>query len=180
MTVTTRLTLEQFLDIPEQKPALEFDADGTIHEKMSANIPHSELQVHLGHLLLNWIEADPQRRRGHVYSELRTNVAGASKLPDVAFYRRRPRESDRNHALNVADVSIEILSPRDDLDQQRAKCQWYVDQGGQVAVLVDPVRRSITRFDRLGQSELASAADTLALLPDLELSLAEIFSVLDD
>jgi Uma2 family endonuclease len=180
MTVTTRLTLEQFLEIPEQKPALEFDADGTIHEKMSPNIPHSALQVHIGRLLLNWIDLDPPRRRGYVYSELRTNVAGASKLPDVAFYRRRPIESDRQHALNVADVSVEILSPRDDLDQQRAKCQWYVDQGGQVAVLINPSRRSITRFDRLGQVRLSASSDTLVLLPGLELSLAEIFSVLDD
>ena len=89
MTVTTRLTLEQFLEIPEQKPALEFDADGTIHEKMSPNIPHSALQAHIARLLLNWVDVDPPRRRGYVYTELRTNVAGASKLPDAGSVSSR-------------------------------------------------------------------------------------------
>jgi Uma2 family endonuclease len=178
--VTTRLTLKQFLEIPEQKPALEFDADGTIHEKMSPNTEHSALQARVAHLLLSWVDVDPAQRRGYVYTELRTNVAGASKLPDVAFYRRRARASRRKHALDIADVSIEILSPRDDPDEQQAKCQWYIDQGGQVAVLIDPVGRSVTRFDRLGQLELSSGSDTLVLLPELELSLAQLFSVLDD
>jgi len=180
MTTTTRLSLDQFLEIPEQKPALEFDPDGTIHEKMSPNTQHSALQAHLAHLLLKWIEVDPARRRGYVYTELRTNVAGASKLPDVAFYRRRPRESDRMHALELADLAVEILSPRDDPDQQRAKCQWYVDNGSQTAMLIDPRQRSVTLSDSTGQVRVFSRAGALALLPGLDLALEDLFSVLDD
>ena len=179
MTTSTRLTLDQFLDLPEQKPALEFDADGTIHEKMSPNTDHSALQIQIGYLLLTWINGDPALRRGYVYSELRTNVAGASKLPDVAFYRRRPRESERKHALEVADVAIEILSPRDDLDEQHAKCKWYLQHGAQVALLIDPPRRAVTRFVAGRQPELIAEPGTVLLLPGLELALAEIFSVLD-
>ena len=179
MTATARLTLDQFLELPEQKPALEFDADGTIHPKMAPNTDHAALQAYLARLLLNWIDGDPPRRRGYVYTELRTNVAGASKLPDVAFYRQRPRESARKHALTVADVAIEILSPRDDVDEQRAKCEWYLDQGAQVALLVDPVQRSVERFDASGHVEVYAEASRLRLLPGLELALADVFSVLD-
>jgi len=179
MTTTTRLTLDQFLELPEQKPALEFDADGTIHEKLSPNTDHSALQAHIGRLLLNWIDGDPARRRGYVFSELRTNVAGASKLPDVAFYRRRPRASERKHALNVADVAIEILSPRDDLDEQHDKCMWYLQHGAQVALLVDPPRRSVTRFVAGQAPELITEPGIVVLLPGLELALAEVFSVLE-
>jgi Uma2 family endonuclease len=178
-TTTTRLTLDQFLELPEQEPALEFDADGRIHEKMSPNTEHGALQAHIGHLLLTWVDVDPPRRRGYVYTELRINVAGASRLPDVAFYRRKPRESKRKHALEVADLSIEILSPRDDLDEQRAKCQWYLDQGGKVAILVDPVERSVTRFEPSGQREVFSGPEPLELLPELTLSLGDVFAVLD-
>ena len=121
MTTTTRLTLKQFLEIPEQKPGLEFDADGSIHQKMSPNWDHGALQSHLAYLLWAWLYADAERRRGYVQTEFRTNVAGASKLPDVAFYRRRPRQSKRKHALEIANVSIEILSPADDPNCHSAK-----------------------------------------------------------
>jgi len=179
MTTTARLTLDQFLEIPEQEPALEFDADGTIHEKMSPNTEHAALQAHLAHLLLNWVDVDPPRRRGYVYTELRTNLAGASKLPDVAFYRHRPRASARKHALEVADLAIEILSPRDDLEEQRAKCQWYLDNGAQMAMLVDPGQRAVTLFESVGQLEVVSSPGTLVLLPGLELALDALFSVVD-
>src|SRR5438477_7649301 len=154
MATSARLSLDQFLEIPEQEPALEFDSDGTIHEKMSPNTEHAALQAHLAHLLLNWIDVGPARRMGYVYTELRTNVAGASKLPDVAFYRHRPHESARKHALEVADLAIEILSPRDDLEEQRAKCQWYLDHGAQIAMLVDPGERSVTLFGSTGQHDV--------------------------
>jgi Uma2 family endonuclease len=179
MATTARLTLAQFLEIPEQAPALEFDSDGTIHEKISPDTEHAALQAHLAYLLLSWIDVDPPRRRGYVYTELRTNVAGASKLPDVAFYRRRPEESQRKHALEVADLAIEILSPRDDLEEQRAKCQWYLDHGAQAALPVDPGQRSVTLFEPAGQVEAFSSPATLELLPGLELAIDDIFSVLD-
>ena len=179
MTTTARLTLDQFLQIPEQEPALEFDADGTIHEKMAPTTDHAALQAHIACLVLNWIDDDLLRRGGYVYTELRTNVGGASKLPDVAFYRQRPPESARKHALNVADVATEILSPRDDVDEQRAKCEWYVQHGAQVAVLVDPAQRAATRFDPSGHIEVVSEPGALVLLPGLELALADVFSVLE-
>ena len=161
MTTTARLTLDQFLQLPEQEPALEFDSDGTIHEKLSPTTEHGALQAHLARLLLNWIDVDPVRRRGYVYTELRTNVAGASKLPDVALYRHRPRESARKHALEVADLAIEMLSPRDDLDDQRARCQWYLDHGARVAMLVDPGQRSVTRCEPAGRTEVFSSPGTV-------------------
>jgi Uma2 family endonuclease len=179
MSSTARLTLKQFLEIPEQKPALEFDACGTIHEKMSPNWDHGTLQSYLAYLLWSWLRADPERRQGYVQTELRTNVAGASRLPDVAFYRRRPRESKRKHALEIADVSIEILSPRDDLEEQQAKCEWYIQNGGEVAVLIDPVHRTATRFTRDSDAQVLSEPGQLVLLPGLELALRDIFSVLD-
>ncbi len=39
MTVATRLTLKQFLELPEQKPALEFDADGKAVEAKTEAAP---------------------------------------------------------------------------------------------------------------------------------------------
>jgi Uma2 family endonuclease len=64
------------------------------------------------------------------------------------------------------------------MDEQLAKCQWYVDHGTQVALLVDPGQRSATVVAS-GSREVLSSPGTLVLLPGLELALDDIFSVLD-
>jgi Uma2 family endonuclease len=47
-----------------------------------------------------------------------------------------------------------------------------------VAVLVDPRRRTVTRFDSTGLTEIDSEKGMLVLLPGLELAVADVFSVL--
>ena len=181
-TAARAISPDAFLRLPEQKPALELNPDGTISAKMSPNTDHAALQMHIGRLLLNHLDA--VRQPGYVYSELRTNLAGASRLPDVAFYRQRPRTSTRKHALVAADLSIEILSPRDDVDEQRAKCRWYLEQGGQFALLVDPAtpRRCVELFGpdaAHGQFYDATRLPLEQLLPGLNLTPDAIFAILD-
>jgi hypothetical protein len=50
-------------------------------------------------------------------------------------------------------VAVQILSPREDVEDLRAKCQWYVEHGAQVAMLVDPGERSVTLFQSVGHVE---------------------------
>jgi len=45
------MTLEEFLALPEEKPALEFEPDGTIVQKMSPKGKHSTLQGALVELI---------------------------------------------------------------------------------------------------------------------------------
>jgi Uma2 family endonuclease len=61
------LTLEQFLKLPEAKPALEY-IDGMVVQKASPKRTQSSLQVDLGSAIRAF--ARP-RRLGRVYSELR-------------------------------------------------------------------------------------------------------------
>ncbi len=87
MTTTAARAIrpDAFLRLPEQEPALELNPDGTISAKISPNTDHAALQPHIAYLLLRHLEATGQQ--GYVYTEPRTNLAGASRLPDVAFYR---------------------------------------------------------------------------------------------
>src|SRR5437763_6484124 len=123
--VQTDLTLAEFLALePDtyEPPYLEYEGEGLVRRKMSPNPQHSELQLYLAHLLLNFGAQSGQRL--HVYTELRTTTGGRSRLPDVAVYvDRRPRESQRRQAIDVADVSIEILSPDESRLPLRAKCR---------------------------------------------------------
>lgn len=79
-TASRAINLDEFLRLPEQKPALELNPDGTISAKMSPNTDHAALQMHIGRLLLNHLDAVHQP--GYVYSEL---LPGLELTPDAIF-----------------------------------------------------------------------------------------------
>jgi Uma2 family endonuclease len=78
MAITTDWTLEQFLRLPETKPALEFEC-GRITQKVTPTTEHALLQVRIARLF-----DDLQLARA--FTELRTVLPTASKVPDVAFF----------------------------------------------------------------------------------------------
>src|SRR5262249_3987628 len=78
MAIETNWTLEQFLRLPETKPALEFEC-GRITQKMSPSTDHAALQKRLL-TLFDGLGV------GEAFPELRTVLLQASKVPDVAFF----------------------------------------------------------------------------------------------
>src|SRR5262249_23247451 len=78
-----KLTLEQFLELPDEKPALEYD-HGTVTQKVAPRPRHSRLQTKLA----EWFNrfAEP-RQVALAFVELRTTYAGSSFVPDVSVYR---------------------------------------------------------------------------------------------
>jgi Uma2 family endonuclease len=63
---TDSITLEQFLQLPELKPALEF-IGGRIIQKMPPKLPHSVIQ---GELLMALNAFARPRKLGRAYPEL--------------------------------------------------------------------------------------------------------------
>jgi Uma2 family endonuclease len=136
------LTLEQFLDLPEATPALEYDppCDGqgaTVRQKMSPTAGHSAIQTAFV-ILLDRLEAQGLLVR----TELRV-VRRSAKVPDVCVYAQAALEGAAllrgRYPTTAPQLAIEIRSPDDDLEEQVAKCRFYVDEWGcPVALLVDP------------------------------------------
>ena len=137
-----KLTLEQFLDLPEATPALEYDppCDGhgaTVRQKMSPTEGHSALQVAFVTLLR------PLRPRGlRVRTELRV-VRRSAKVPDVSVYRLEELAPGGllrgRYPTTPPQIAIEIRSPDDELDEQMDKCRFYVEEWGcPLALLADP------------------------------------------
>jgi Uma2 family endonuclease len=181
MTTPRAFTLADFLAIPEQQPALEFNSDGSIQQKTAPSFGHAELQAHLAYLLRRYLEKHPDQV-GHVVSELRTTVGGASRLPDVGYYRGgRPRLGNAQDALSVADLVVEILSPSDDREQLREKCRWYLAQGASAALLLDPQAEIAEYFGPAGVWDAYLGAHSLpldAILPGLKLNAESLFAIL--
>jgi Uma2 family endonuclease len=150
---------------------------------MSPKGHHSRLQYSLAAWINQKCEID---RTACAFPELRTTFNGRSYVPDVAVYcwDRLPRDADGNLAndfLEPPDVVIEIVSPGQSVTSLTRKCIWYVENGVQVALLVDPIDRSVVAF-RPDALPLALQGDEVIelpeLLPDLRLTVSDLFQSL--
>ena len=161
MAIVTDWTLDQFLCLPETKPALEFEC-GRISQKVSPTTEHSVLQKHLVRLFDDLL-------LGQAFPELRTVLPTASKVPDVAFYVNgelplSPTRRWLRYPEWAPTVAIEIASPDQDLDELRAKCEFYVEAGSRLALLVLPDTESLEAFSRGRQTPILVRDGTLAVL----------------
>jgi Uma2 family endonuclease len=177
------MTLEEFLALPEEKPALELEPDGTVVQKMSPKGRHSRLQVRLVRLIDGFAEP---RRLGLSFSELRDVFGGAAYVPDVSVYTwaRIPRDAAGQVADNFTeppDIAIEIVSPGQSVNSLVRRSIWYVDNGVRVALVVDADDLSVLAF-RAGQSPIVSrgadAIDLTEVLPGFELTADDVFNAL--
>ena len=133
-----RITLEQFLALPETKPPLEY-LDGLVRQKVAPKLPHSRLQSKLAEGFNQFAEP---RKLAVAFTELRTSFGGRSHVPDVTVYRwaRIPVDADDNlldDCTEPPDIAIEILSPGQSAAELARQCRWYVDHGVQIALLID-------------------------------------------
>ena len=177
-----RLTLAEFLKLPEAEPALEF-ADGMVAQKVSPKGQHSALQLEVAQLFDRF--ARP-RRLACAFPELRTTFGGASRIPDVAVYRwdRIPVEDAgrvANDFLEPPDIAIEIVSPEQSANALVRRCLWYVANGVRVALLIDPADESTLSF-RPGQVPTSlrgpDRIEVGDLVPGFELTVQELFDAL--
>jgi Uma2 family endonuclease len=172
MAILTQWTLEQFLRLPETKPALEFEC-GRITQKVSPTTEHAALQVHLCRLL-------DDLSVGRAFSELRTVLSTASKVPDVAFYLTRelpvsPHGRWLRYPEWAPTIAIEIASPDQDLDEPRAKCRFYVTEGSRASLLVMPETEQVEVFTATaGARTYAGPGSIDALVRELGESAASI------
>jgi Uma2 family endonuclease len=177
-----RLTLEEFLELPEEEPALELIC-GQVVQKVSPKGPHGRIQMRLGVLIDTYAEP---RRLGLAFSETRTSFGGASPVPDVVFYRweRVPRTPEGRIADDFTtppDLAIEIISPSQRRNPLIRRCHWYVENGVRIALLIDPGRETAMLF-RPGAEPIMLAHDEQIdleeLLPGFRLTPRQLFEAL--
>jgi Uma2 family endonuclease len=176
------LTLEEFLALPEEKPALQY-FEGRITQKMAPKARHSLLQ---GALVEYFNPLGRLKRVALAFPELRTTYAGASFVPDVAVYRwaRIPVDTDGEVADEFylpPDIAIEIVSPRQSRPKLRRQCRWYVDHGVPLVLLVDPRHHTVERFEPGRPERLLRGADVIdctVIVPDARLTVDDLFACL--
>ncbi len=174
----TKLTLEEFLALPEGDVNYEF-VEGQAVPKVSPKFFHSTLQLTLGLLLRAWCKG-----KGRVGSEwailLKRKSEDWAPVPDLTYisYERLPKSWKRNEACPaVPELVIEIISPDQTMKEFEDKAKDYFDAGVSRVWVVDPESISIRVFFRDGSSQVYIDTKPIvdALLPGLELTTRQIF-----
>jgi Uma2 family endonuclease len=177
-----RMSVEEFLKLPEFKPYLEL-FEGVVTQKVSPKLPHGGLQLELGARIDQF--ARP-RKIARAFSEARVIYAGSVVVPDLVVYRweripRTPGGALAEDASIPPDIIVEIASPGQSLRALRERCQWYVEHGSQIALLVNPRTQTMSVFRPDTPSHVLREADRIdldAVLPGFQLTVQELFDTL--
>ena len=180
-TPTKPLTLDEFLKLPETKPASEF-IDGQIIQKPMPQGKHSKLQGRLV-AVINDIAEKPLIALA--LPELRCTFGGRSIVPDIAVFAwsRIPLDEQGDIANVFAthpDWTIEILSPEQSSNRVIGNILYCLQHGCQLGWLIDPSDRSILVFLPNQQPELLQYNAHLSVLGEIDLAVtvSQVFSCL--
>jgi Uma2 family endonuclease len=174
------IALEEFLKLPETKPASEY-VDGQIIQKPMPQGKHSTIQTEFS-TTVN-LTLKPQRI-ARAFSELRCTFGGRSIVPDVSVFTWKRIPCDQtgqvaNSFLIAPDWTIEILSPDQSQTKVTKNILHCLNHGAQMGWLIDPNEQAVfvylpkqqpEVFDELGQSLPVPAFAT-----ELTLSLEAVF-----
>jgi Uma2 family endonuclease len=179
VAVVKSLMLEEFLQLPETKPASEF-SNGEVSQKPMPQGEHSRLRWKLCEAV-NQV-AEPEKI-ACAFPELRCTFGGTSIVPDLAVFRwqRIPRtETGRvaNRFNLHPDWAIEILSPDQSQTQVLEKLLFCSEQGTEWGWLLDPDGDCILTVSADQRVQVLRGDCPLPTLTGISLSLTvtEVFS----
>lgn len=166
---TPNLTLEEFLQLSETKPASEY-IDDKIYQKPMPQGKHSTLQVELASAINQIGKA---KKLTYAFTELRCTFAGRSIVPDIAVFEWQNIPLDNNGAITnkfkiAPDWIIEILSPEQSANQVIRKILFSLQNGTKLGYLIDPEDESITVFLPNSLPEIKEKQDILPVLDVLQ------------
>jgi Uma2 family endonuclease len=174
------LSIEEFLKLPETKPASEY-IDGHIYQKPMPQGKHSRLQTRLS---TNINQVGEPKKLAIALTELRCTFAGKSIVPDIAVFewQRIPLDANGQIANKFEippDWIIEILSPEQSPNRVIQKITFSIDNGAKLGWLLDASDESIMIFESNKLPQLKEKQDILPVLNVLEnwqLTVAEVFN----
>jgi Uma2 family endonuclease len=173
------LTLEEFLKLPETKPASEY-VDGEVIQKTIPKARHSRLQAKLIDAINEVTEA---QQIAYALPELRCTFGDRSLVPDIAVFRWQNIELDQNgepvdNVFAAPDWTIEILSSDQSSNRVTGNILHCLKHDCQLGWLIDPGDRSVLVFQPQQQPDLFHQEDKLVVLESVELNLTakQLFS----
>ena len=137
-----KITLEEFLKLPETKPAREY-INGQVLQKSMPQGKHSKIQAKLVTIINQLVE---EREIAQAFPELRCVFGGRAIVPDVTVFAWDNIPVDENNDIanifnDIPDFIIEILSPDQSQTKVTGKILHALKYGCEMGWLVDPSTR---------------------------------------
>lgn len=179
-TPSKLISLEEFLQLPETKPASEF-IDGKIIQKPMPQGQHSRIQQKLT-TCINAVTED--HHIALALPELRCTFGGRSIVPDIAVFtwERIPSNSDGTIANQFnahPDWVIEILSPDQSVTRVTGNILHCLNSGSQLGWLIDPKEKLVLVYTPNQQpsffEEMGDRLPVLEFAAALDLPLQQLF-----
>lgn len=180
-TTSKTLTLEEFLQLPETKPASEY-IDGQIIPKPMPQGKHSTLQGELVPAINGVVKPS---RLARAFPELRCTFANRSTVPDIAVFvwSRIPRDQNGEIAniFSLApDWTIEILSPDQSQTKVTKNILHCLKYGTQMGWLIDPNEYTVFVYRPKQETEVFDQPNALLPVPsfasELKLTVKDLFA----
>ena len=174
------LTLQEFLQLPETKPASEY-IDGQVIRKPMPKGKHSVLQTQLPSALNLVLQP---ARIAWAFSELRCTVGGRSTVPDVSVFRWSNIPCDENGEISntfdlAPDWAIEVLSPGQNQTRVTKNILHCLQHGSQMGWLIDPDEQTVLVYLPPEQVKIfdrpAERLPTPDFAKDFHLTVGELF-----
>ena len=185
MATQTLVTLDQFMDLPDQEGVWLRELDeGRVIEMSHPSVLHGAIQANVAHLLLSCVE---RTGTDFLVSQnadflLGTNIV---RCPDVFLLRRSAyavMEKVRGGALRGApDLAVEVVSPSDSAEDLDRKVHQYLHAGTTAVWVVYHETQHIMVHRRSGEILNITAGQTLEeplVLPGERIPADAIFSVI--
>lgn len=179
--VGRRMSLDEFLKLPEEDGSLEFD-HGLVTQKVAPQADHGSIQPFF------WDALNRAGRKtgiGVAFTETRFVTEGWAPVPDVSFYRKeriRVRDGRRlEDFTEPPDIAVEIASPDQRVSELVRKCARYVEVGVRVTILIDPYDESVFVFRPDQSMRVLRGDDRIALddvLPGFDLTVRGLFDAI--
>ncbi len=182
-TPVRQITLVEFLELPETKPASEY-IDGQIIQKPMPQGHHSIIQSELL-TELNLV----LKRKGIAtpFPELRCTFGGRSIVPDLAVFENSRIPTDAGKIANVftiaPDWTIEVLSPGQSANKVLKNINHCLAHGAQMGWLIDPNDRSVVvsgaGYNAVVVDELTDILPVPDFAESMEISIDQMFGWLN-
>ncbi|PIG93691.1 Uma2 family endonuclease [Gloeocapsopsis sp. IPPAS B-1203] len=177
---TQNLTLEEFLKLPETKPASEY-VNGQIIQKPMPQGKHSKLQ---GKLVTAINELAEPQKIALAFPELRCTFGGRSIVLDVAVFSWDRIPVDENGDIanvftSAPDWTIEIFSPDQSPTKVISNILHCLTHDCKLGWLIDPDEKSVIVYPPGKQPIYFEEAKDLLTVPEfleLKLKVEDLFN----